>query len=181
MAPDTITPTKAKSVFFSKSPNHRLTRYSEDVEELAGGRQRPISPGLRYEFDSTGYLVIDDTVRQRDERFFEQYADKLDIRPEEQESAEEWLRKHHQHNFAGPGGFIELDVPKSPSGPVLEQITDALIASDLERLLDIHEAEENGEERDDVLRAARKAIASLEEAPAPGGIVEQVEGMESGT
>ncbi len=153
--------TKTKQVFASKCHNLRIVREPEFKEVLATGGQREISPGLDYQFVA-GLLNVDDELRARDKRFFERYGEAIG-KTDEQPVTEEWLRSHSLDGDY----FAEVVLPPPDPSPELEAITDALIAGDAEKLVDIFEDEQNGFGREVVVESSKKALLKLEEDEPP--------------
>lgn len=146
--------------FASPITNLRIVRANElQRPSPFGGSVEKVSPGLRYEFQD-GFLVVDKKLRARDKRFFEKYAD-VDDDLQDTRPAEEWLRDHHL--FQVEKGFVEVQQAVPASAPVLLEITNALLAEDVERLVEIHEAEESSYRREDVLEAVRGSLLKLEQ------------------
>jgi hypothetical protein len=172
MAPD-INPSPTRQVFMSKDMRHRIVRVGRS-ERLGLTADQLIEnwPALAYQFED-GYLVIDDRVRERDRRFFEEYGEKIGLtkgpdgrwedfggkfRPDQ--PAEEWLREHRYFN-ASPG-FVEVGYQAPDSGPVLALVADAVLAEDTEKLIGLYEAEEQSHNRPDVLERIKTAIETLD-------------------
>ena len=166
MAPDTITPTKTEPVFFSACENLRLVRAQEIKRTLDGGIQMDVSPGIAVQFEG-GYFRVTDVARKRHRRFFKEYGHVYGA--DQYVELEEWLRKHPNFRRQGEGGFVEIAPLVPDPGPTLEEITDAVIDADADRLAEILAAEEDGHQREAVLNAASRALASLSKAKAPAG------------
>lgn len=170
MAPTTdINPTQTRQVFISADENHRLVRVPQNEIPVmrngeATGQARETNPALAYQFED-GVLVIDDARRKEDARFFDKYREALGI--DDERPAEEWLRAHS--HFSVPRGFAEVEYRPADSAGPLAQVTELLIAEDVEGLVELYQAEEAGENRPDVLKAAAGAISKLEAEPAPAG------------
>jgi hypothetical protein len=164
MAQD-VTPTPDRPVFVASSPGLRLTRIG-GRDRWEHGVKQELYPSLAYVFDSDGFLIVDDALHERDKRYFDQYRDAFGGAHSE-EPAEDWLRAHGKFNV--PRGFVEnVPAPPDPS-PVLNSITDALVANDEQALVRIYEEEEQGWAREPVLDAAKHALHRLEEAGSPAG------------
>lgn len=162
MAPETldINPTTTRQVFVSGDQNHRIVRVPQsEVGVVANGQvtgqAKELNPALAYQFVD-GYLVIDDAVRARDERFFKKYGRALEI--DDRRPAEKWLREHV--HFGVERGFHEID---APAPDLLGPVSDAVLAGDVPALVALYEREEGSHARPDTLEQIQKAIESLEE------------------
>lgn len=141
--------------------NLRLIRFPSYPKYDANGESAGYTPELVYEFQG-GLLVVNEQLVERDRQFFEERARdrKIEFDGYYAENTIEWLESHEDYGLE----FERQPDVAPPAGPLLEEITNAAMDGNLERLVELHEDEESTWARDEVLGPCRAAIARLEAA-----------------
>lgn len=131
---------EAKAVeFISRDQNLRLVREPKRNQMNPQTGEISVTPGVSYEFEPNGVLVVD---------------------PSDSEALD-FLRSHSLCGSMFVEKGNEPDRPPDAS-EILNEIVDAAVAKDADKLVEIYLAERSSNSRPEVLGAAARAIEKLD-------------------